>query len=54
MKMIILLFVFILSVGATCKRGGDEIKEIQLRQELNELKAYPNVLPVVEVVAPSR
>lgn len=53
MKIVILIFVFIIGVGASVKKSADDIKEISVRQELNQLKNLPNLLPEVEIVAPS-
>lgn len=51
MKIIILLFAFVLGFGASVKKQASDIKELKTRAELNEYKTYPNLLPVVEVVA---
>jgi hypothetical protein len=52
MKLIILLFALVLGFGATCKKTVDDVKDIAALNELNAYKNYPNLLPVVEVVAP--
>ncbi|WP_266203480.1 hypothetical protein [Pontibacter kalidii] len=51
MKIVILIFVILLAVGATIKKSASETKEISERLELNKYKSQPNLLPVVEVVA---
>ena len=51
MKIIILLFVFVLGFGASVKKQADDIKDLKVRAEINEYKTYPNLLPVVEIVA---
>ncbi|WP_276498561.1 hypothetical protein [Pontibacter litorisediminis] len=51
MKIVILIFAFLLAIGATIKKSASETKEISERLELNQYKSYPNLLPVVEVVA---
>jgi len=51
MKIVILIFVFLLAIGATIKQSASETKEISERLELNKFKSHPNLLPVVEVVA---
>lgn len=60
MKILILLFAFTFSVGASIKKSADDLREISVRNELkqnqNELKRfqhYPNLLPEVEVIAQS-
>lgn len=52
MKIIALLIVMLLGFGAICKQSLSEQKEIAFQHELNQYKSYPNLLPVVEVVAP--
>ena len=53
MKIIILLIALILGFGATCKKTADDLKEISIQHELNAANhEYPNMLPLVEVVAP--
>ncbi|WP_299817930.1 hypothetical protein [uncultured Pontibacter sp.] len=51
MKIIILLFVFVIGFGASVKKQANDIKELNKRAELNEFRAHPNLLPVVEIVA---
>lgn len=51
MKIIVLIFAFILGFGAICKKSVDDRKEISFQNELNQYKSYPNLLPVIEVVA---
>jgi hypothetical protein len=53
MKIIILLFAILLTVGLVFKKATDDQKELTIKHEIEQLKGqYPNVLPVVEVVAP--
>ncbi|MFD2246875.1 hypothetical protein [Pontibacter ruber] len=53
MKIVILLLAFTMGMGATIKKTSKDIQEAAARaQETYELREYPNVLPVVEVVAP--
>ncbi|WP_158607173.1 hypothetical protein [Pontibacter oryzae] len=52
MKIVILIFLFAIGVGASVKKSAEDIKEISVRQELNQLKSLPNLLPEVEIVAP--
>ncbi|CAM3382884.1 hypothetical protein POKO110462_00140 [Pontibacter korlensis] len=52
MKIVILILAIFLAVGATIKKSASDIKEVSARLELNEYKSHPNLLPVVEVVAP--
>jgi hypothetical protein len=53
MKIIILLFALIFGFGATCKKTANDLKEISVQHELNAAyKQYPNMLPVVNVIAP--
>lgn len=51
MKIIILLFAFTFGFGVSVKKQASDIKELKSRAEINEYKTYPNLLPVVEVVA---
>lgn len=51
MKIVILIFVILLAVGATIKKSASDTKQISERLELNEYKSHPNLLPVVEIVA---
>ncbi|MCX2740700.1 hypothetical protein [Pontibacter anaerobius] len=51
MKIVILIFVILLAVGATIKNSANETKKISERLELNKYKSQPNLLPVVEIVA---
>ena len=51
MKILILLFAFILGFGASVKKSSDDLKEIKERTEINEYKSYPNLLPEVQIVA---
>ena len=51
MKIVILIFAFLLAIGATIKQSTSETKEISERLELNKFRSHPNLLPVVEVVA---
>lgn len=51
MKLIILLLALVSGFGATVKKSADDLKELNQRKELNEYKHYPNLLPVVEIVA---
>lgn len=53
MKIVILLFALLFGFGATCKKTASDLKEISIQHELNAAyQQYPNMLPVVEVVAP--
>ena len=52
MKIIALLIFMLLGFGAVCKKTLTENKEIAFQHELSQYKSYPNLLPVVEVVAP--
>ena len=53
MKIVILLFALIFGFGANFKNTAKDLKEISERHELNAAyKKYPNMLPVVDVVAP--
>ncbi|MCC9167321.1 hypothetical protein [Pontibacter harenae] len=51
MKIIVLLFAMVLGFFAICKDTARELQELGLRNEVKELRVYPNLLPVVEVVA---
>lgn len=51
MKIIILLFAFMIGVGASIKKQADDIEDLKARAELNEFKTYPNLLPEVEIIA---
>lgn len=53
MKIIVLLLAILITVGLVFKKAADDQKELTIRHEVEQLKKqYPNVLPVVEVVAP--
>jgi len=56
MKIIILLIVFVLAFGATCKKTADDISVTAIKykqqQELREFSRQPNLLPEVVVHAP--
>lgn len=54
MKIVILLFAFVASMGANIHKSAKDVKEINARQELSQYKAYPNLLPEVEIVAPAQ
>lgn len=52
MKIVILLFALIFGFGATCKKTAHDLKKISIQHELNAgYQQYPNMLPVVDVVA---
>lgn len=51
MKLIILLFAMLFGFGTVVKKTADDIKVAGATQELNQYKAYPNLLPEVEIVA---
>ncbi|MEJ8803770.1 hypothetical protein [Pontibacter sp. H249] len=51
MKIVLLIFAFIFGLGASVKKQANDIKELHVRAEINEFKSYPNLLPVVEIVA---
>lgn len=51
MKILILLFAFTFGFGASVKKSADDLKEISKRNEIKQYNKYPNLLPVVEVVA---
>ncbi|RAU84370.1 hypothetical protein [Pontibacter arcticus] len=52
MKLIILLLSLVTGFGATVKKSSDDMKALKAKIELNQYSQYPNLLPVVEVVAP--
>ena len=53
MKIIVLLLAITMGAGATIKKTSQDMQKAAARaQEAYELREYPNVLPVVEVVAP--
>ena len=52
MKIVILIFAFIIGIALFIKKSATDMQEISVRQELNEYKYQPNLLPVVEIVAP--
>lgn len=51
MKIVILLFAFVFGFGANVKKSADDMKEISQRNEVRKYQSYPNLLPVVEIVA---
>ncbi|GAA4422714.1 hypothetical protein GCM10023188_00620 [Pontibacter saemangeumensis] len=51
MKILILLFAFTFGFGANVKKSIDDVKEISKRNQVKEYNKYPNLLPVVEIVA---
>ncbi len=53
MKIVILIFVFLLGVGASIKKSAKDMKQLSARQELSMYKHQPNLLPEVEITAPS-
>ncbi|GHA65698.1 hypothetical protein [Pontibacter akesuensis] len=52
MKIVLLILAIILGMGLTIKQSAKEVQEIAARQELSKYKGQPNLLPMVEVVAP--
>ncbi|WP_181163646.1 hypothetical protein [Pontibacter mangrovi] len=52
MKIVLLIFVILLALGATIKKSAADMEQVSARLELNQYKNQPNLLPVVEVVAP--
>jgi hypothetical protein len=52
MKIIVLLLALVLAFGLIVKQSAAEVKELTIRHEIEQLEIYPNLLPVVEVVAP--
>ena len=53
MKIIVLLLALFIAFGFAVKQAAENVKEITIQQEIEQLDAYPNLLPVVEVVAHS-
>lgn len=53
MKIVILLLAMLLGFGATVRKSVDDAKEISIKHELSKYKHLPNMLPEVEIVAPS-
>ncbi|MEJ8758400.1 hypothetical protein WG947_15410 [Pontibacter sp. H259] len=51
MKIIVLLLALFVAFGFAVKQSAENVKEITIEQEMKELQKYPNLLPVVEVVA---
>jgi len=51
MKIVILLFAFVFGFGANVKKSAEDLKEISKRNEVREYHNYPNLLPVVDIVA---
>lgn len=51
MKIVILIFAFMTGMGATVQKSAKDMEQLRKRQELNEYKHYPNMLPEVEIVA---
>ncbi|WP_157593720.1 hypothetical protein [Pontibacter actiniarum] len=54
MKIVILILAMMSGMGASIKKSADDMKKIKAHHELNEYKSYPNLLPEVEIVAPSK
>ncbi|GHA65706.1 hypothetical protein [Pontibacter akesuensis] len=52
MKIVILIFACMAGMSASIQKSAKDVQEIQSRHELREYKAYPNLLPQVEIVAP--
>lgn len=52
MKIIVLLLALFFAFGLVVKESADEIKQVSIQQEIEQLESYPNLLPLVEVVAP--
>lgn len=52
MKIIILLISFTAALGTAGKKTASDLKEIQQRNEIKALEAYPNLLPEVVITAP--
>lgn len=51
MKIIVLLLALLIAFGFLIKEYADDAQEISIQQEIKQLDAYPNLLPVVEVIA---
>jgi len=51
MKIIVLLLALFVAFGFAVKQAAQSMKEIAIEQEIKQLDQYPNLLPVVEVVA---
>ena len=51
MKIIVLLLALFVAFGFAVKQAAENMKEIAIEQEIKQLENYPNVLPVVEVLA---
>ena len=52
MKIVVLLLALFFAFGLIVKQSAAEVKEITIQHEIEQLESYPNLLPVVEVVAP--
>ena len=50
--MILLLLAMVFAFAFTFVKATDDIKNVVVQQELKQYAAYPNMLDVVEVVAP--
>lgn len=50
MKLVILLFAVFLGFGATLKQSTADVEALKVQKELEAYKAYPNMLPTVEIV----
>ncbi|MBB6609754.1 hypothetical protein H7F15_01775 [Pontibacter sp. Tf4] len=51
MKIIVLLLAFAFASAFAFKKAADDVRNIAAQQELKQLEKYPNLLPVVDVVA---
>lgn len=52
MKIVLLILAIIIGMGFTIKQSAKEVEQITARQELSKFKGQPNLLPMVEIVAP--
>ena len=52
MKMILLLLAMVVAFAFAFIKATDDVKNAVVQQELEQYAAYPNMLNVVEVVAP--
>ena len=53
MKIIVLLLALVVAFAWGIKEYADDAQEITIQQEIKQLESYPNLLPMVEVVAHS-
>ncbi|HEY4651002.1 MAG TPA: hypothetical protein VIG72_06285 [Pontibacter sp.] len=50
MKLIIFLLAVLFFFVLAFKKAADDMRQLSMQQELKQSEAYPNLLPVVEVV----